>query len=92
MIVRISGEGQYRLDDHHREALNELDDSAVAAVEADDEERFRSTFEGMLDFVRNAGAALEADELVGSDLILPPADLSLAEAKTEFSGEGLIPD
>jgi hypothetical protein len=32
------------------------------------------------------------DELEGSDLILPPADLSFEEAGREFSGEGLIPD
>ncbi len=32
------------------------------------------------------------DELEPSDLILPPADLTFAEAKEEFTGEGLIPD
>ncbi len=31
------------------------------------------------------------DELVGSDIILPPPDVSVEEAKTEFQGEGLIP-
>ena len=34
MIVRISGEGQYELADDQRERLNELDNQAVAAVEA----------------------------------------------------------
>jgi hypothetical protein len=29
--------------------------------------------------------------LVGSDIILPPSDVSLAEARSEFQGEGLIP-
>jgi len=29
--------------------------------------------------------------LVGSDLILPPPDVSIEEAREEFSGEGLIP-
>jgi hypothetical protein len=41
--------------------------------------------------VRTNGRRLEEDELEGSDLILPPPDVSLEEAKTEFSGEGLIP-
>jgi len=31
-------------------------------------------------------------ELTQSDLILPPADISFAEATAEFSGDGLIPD
>jgi hypothetical protein len=31
------------------------------------------------------------DQLAPSDLILPPPDVSLEEAKQEFSGEGLIP-
>jgi hypothetical protein len=31
------------------------------------------------------------DRLAPSDLILPPPDVSLAEAREEFTGEGLIP-
>ena len=32
------------------------------------------------------------DELESSDVILPPADVTLQEASGEFTGEGLIPD
>jgi PspA-Associated protein len=46
----------------------------------------------MLDFVRSHGTPLGEDELEGSDVILPPADVSFAEASREFTGEGLIPD
>jgi PspAA-like protein len=91
VIVRISTEGQYELEDGAIPALNELDNEAVAACEADDEERFRTTFGKLLELIRTQGRALEDDELEGSDLILPPPDVSLAEARTEFSGEGLIP-
>jgi hypothetical protein len=45
----------------------------------------------MLDFVRSEGRPVSEDELVGSELILPPPDVSLQEASAEFSGEGLIP-
>ena len=34
MIVRISNEGQYRLDDGHHHRLDELDDTVVQAVAA----------------------------------------------------------
>jgi hypothetical protein len=64
----------------------------VAAVEAGDEARFRELWNQMLDLVEKDGSALAEDELVGSDVILPPRDLSFTEATNEFSGEGLIPD
>ena len=92
MIVRISGEGQFRLPDGDAQRLNELDNQAVAAVEAGDEERFRSLWEQMLQLVAADGRELEDDELEESDVILPPRDISFAEAEAEFSGEGLIPD
>ena len=52
---------------------------------------FRTTFARLLELVRTQGRPLDEDELEGSDLILPPPDVSLEEAKAEFSGEGLIP-
>ena len=42
--------------------------------------------------MRANGERVADDELAGSDLILPPPDLSFAEAGREFTGEGLIPD
>ena len=37
MIVRLMGEGQYRVDDDLREELNRLDETALEALEAEDE-------------------------------------------------------
>ncbi len=91
MIVRISTEGQYEIGETDVEKMNELDNEAVAACDAVDEERFHATYARMLDFVRRTGKAVAADHLGGSDLILPPPDVTLEEAKAEFSGEGLIP-
>ena len=92
MIVRISNEGQYRLDDGHHQRLNELDDAAVAAVESGDEDAFHAAFEELLHMVRTEGEPLGDDDLEPSEFILPPADLTFVEAGEEFSGEGLIPD
>ncbi len=92
MIVRIATERQYRLPDDDAAQLNELDNHVVAAVEADDEDRFHELFEQMLDLVRSAGQPLDEDELEESDVILPPPDTSFVEAAAEFTGEGLIPD
>jgi hypothetical protein len=90
MIVRISGEGQYRLEGS-QEQLHELDTAVHSAIEDGDEAQFHAAYDALLTFVRQ-GTELAEDELEGSDLILPPPDLSLAEAEREFSAEGLIPD
>jgi hypothetical protein len=91
VIVRIATEGQYELEDAAIAAMNELDNEAVAACDSGDDERFRATFAKLLEVVRTQGKPLDEDVLEGSDLILPPPDVSIDEAKAEFSGEGLIP-
>jgi len=92
VIVRISGEGQFRLPDEDAARLNSLDNDAVAAVEEGNEERFHSLFAEMLSLVESDGSPLGDDELVESDVILPPRDVTFEEAAGEFTGEGLIPD
>jgi PspAA-like protein len=91
VIVRISTEGQYELGDGDGEQLNELDNEAVAACESGDEARFRASFDRLLAYVREKGRPVPDNELSPSELILPPPDVSLEEARAEFSGEGLIP-
>jgi hypothetical protein len=92
VIVRISNEGQYRLDDGLHTRLNELDDAAVRAVETGDEDVFHAAFEELLQIVRTEGRELEDEDLDASDVILPPSDLSFVEAGEEFTGDGLIPE
>jgi hypothetical protein len=91
MIVRILGEGQYELSDDAVSALNDLDARVESAVEAGDEEAFHGALTALLDGVRTAGVAQDADSLQPSDLILPMADASVAEVRDMLSGDGLIP-
>jgi PspA-Associated protein len=91
VIVRISTEGQYELADGVVAQLNELDNAAVEACNTGDEARFRAAYDELLALVRSHGKPLGIDDLEGSDLILPPPDVSLEEAQADFSGEGLIP-
>jgi hypothetical protein len=91
VIVRIATEGQYELSDELRDQLRALDSQVVSICQAGSEEQFKATFGRELDFVRKEGRPVAEDELVGSDVILPPPDVSLEEAKEEFTGEGLIP-
>jgi hypothetical protein len=90
MIVRVSSHGQFRLDDALLGELNRLDDAVVEAVSAGDEELFRARLEELVGFVEGRGERLPDEELVSSDHVLPPPDLSLDEARDTFAGEGAI--
>jgi hypothetical protein len=92
MIVRVSTEGQYELKDGALDRLHELDEACQAAVEAGDGELFHGCYEQLLELIRDKGSELKDDDLRGSDLTLPPPDITLEEAQSEFSGHGLIPD
>ena len=92
MIVRIAAEGQFELPDDVAGQLNQLDNDAVAAVEAGDEARFQQLFDEMIQLVQSSGEPVADDELVESQVIIPPRDLTFAEAQGEFSGDGIIPD
>jgi hypothetical protein len=92
MIVRISTEGQYEMLENDVEALDELDHQAIDACQANDEEHFNDVFGRLIEFVRTNGQPVPDDRLEASDLILPPPDSTLAEARAEFSAEGLIPE
>jgi hypothetical protein len=92
VIVRVSSEGQYDLSDDLHRQLNDLDDAVVDAVSAGDEAAFADRFQALLAFVRDNGTPLAGDDLSVSQVLIPPADTTLAEAAADFSGEGLIPD
>jgi hypothetical protein len=91
VIVRISTEGQYEVDDAQAERLNELDNAVVAAVEAGNKSNFRELYDQMIELVRSQGRRVPDEELVESEVILPPPDLSFAEAGEQFSGDGILP-
>jgi hypothetical protein len=92
MIVRISGEDQYQLADDDATHLNELESNVIEIVEGGREGEFAAAYGALLDYARTHGTRVGDDELASSDVILPPADLTFAEAGAEFTGDGLIPD
>ncbi len=92
MIVRVMGEGQFEIDDEVAKGLNELDEQAERALQAEDQEQLAELLERMAEAVRTNGARLPDEDLSPSEGIVPPPDLTLEEAKELFEGEGLIPD
>jgi hypothetical protein len=91
VIVRLLGEGQFRVDDALIARLNELDDEVARAVEENDERALWTGLQALADTVREQGEKLSDEELVPSDAIIPPEDLSLEEARDLLSEEGFIP-
>ena len=92
MIIRIFTEGQYELSDAVLPRLNELDVEAQSALESGEKEQFRLSYDRLLGYIREEGTPLLSEDLRGSDLMLPPPDISLAAASAEFHGHGLVPD
>ena len=92
MIVRIFSDGQYRIPDDAQARLHELDIATVNAVDADDQAGFASNYTALIELIHSNGERLADEELEPSDLMLPPADITLEEAREEFTGEGLLPD
>jgi PspA-Associated protein len=91
MIVRILGEGQFRVDSSAAEELNTLDAELEKAVNARDERAFRPALAALLDRVRSLGSPLAEDAIEPSELILPYSDAGLDDVREMLSGEGLIP-
>ncbi|CAM5556480.1 hypothetical protein GCM10010222_28190 [Streptomyces tanashiensis] len=91
MIVRIMGEGQWKLADSHIVELNRLDDELLEEMESGDEEGFRRTLGALLDAVRQLGEPLPDEALEPSELILPAPDAGLDEVREMLSDDGLIP-
>jgi hypothetical protein len=92
VIARLMGEGQYRIDEDLRAQLNELDERAAAAVDAQDEGVLDDVLDEMWQLVQERGERLPDDDLSTSDLIIPPSDLTLEETRQLFTEEGLVPD
>jgi hypothetical protein len=94
VIVRLMNEGQFRVGDEVLQQLDRLDDEAVAALEAGDEETLDARLAAMWDLVQSQGERLPDADLHPSDAIVPPADLTLEETRALFAGDGsgLIPE
>lgn len=91
MIVRLMGEGQFRVDDALAADLNAIDSRIDGALESDSEESLHETLSVMAALVRERGTPVADDELVPSDAILPPPEISLQELRQLAGAEGLIP-
>lgn len=89
VVIRLSGRGQYEVvaDDSLLVELNKLDHK-ITALLAQTEGDMQALLAQMADLVEQHGRV--TGDIEPSDLILPPVELTLAEAAAIFAGEGLI--
>jgi hypothetical protein len=92
MIIRIMGEGQYRASEALCDQLNQIDNKIVDLVNEGKEEEFKKELAKLISEVKEKGETIGAEEIVESDIIVPPSDLSFKEAKDIFKGSGIFED
>ena len=90
MIVRISGTGQYELDDDVVKKLDELDTALTNAYHAGNDADFRACLHKAVTFVEQSGKQLADEQILPSDVIMPPDDSGLEDARDYMSDEGLM--
>jgi hypothetical protein len=93
MIVRVLGVGQWHLDDSDVAVVERADDAVEAAIAAGDEAAFSEALRNLIETIAEVGTPVADDDFLASDVIVPDADTTLAEAAAleEEPGEGLIP-
>lgn len=90
MIVRISGLGQYELDDDAVKKLDQLDTRLTDALHAHNEQEFHQSLRETIEFVKEGGQPVAADRVVPSEVIIPPDDITMSEAHSFFTDDGLM--
>ena len=90
VVIRIHGEGQYRLDPALRDQLDAYDHQLVSAVKGRDDAAYHAALSELFGFVREKGMHVPADDILASDIVLPSEDMPLAEVTDLLSREGWL--
>ncbi len=89
MIVRILGEGQFRVSDDAAADLTRMDADLESVVERGDDAALSATLNKLLAHVRGHGEAVPPDSLEPSELILPHEGSSMDEVRKLLSDDGI---
>jgi hypothetical protein len=92
MIIRILGDGQFRLDDDLVDRVNKIDNKIVKHVSQGNREDYVRDLANLISTIKELAEPLDPVEILPSDIIIPPSDLSFEEARKVFCDEGLIKD
>jgi hypothetical protein len=90
VIVRILGEGQFRVDDEVAAQLTALDKDLDAAVGTGDEAAFKTALASAVGLVRAGGEQVGDEEFITAEYILPFSDATVGEVR-KLLADGMIP-
>jgi hypothetical protein len=90
MIIRILGDGQFRLDDNLLDKVNKIDNQIVNHVSHGNKDEFAKDLANLISTIKELAEPLDPVEILPSDIIIPQSDMSIEEARQVFCGEGLI--
>ena len=100
-VIRISGQGQFKVNSEIIDKINEIDDSIVDLIEnvslgSSDhkltQKELQSKLTEMKNLITSKGRPIDDKEIVESNIIVPDSDLSIEEASKIFQEEGIILD
>ena len=90
MLVRISGTGHFELDDAATAELHRLDGPLTAAMHDGNEAEFHRVLHQIVSFIHDNGRPISHDAVLPSELIVPPDDISLEEARRFFHDDDIM--
>ena len=103
IIVRVSGQGQFKVNREILDRINDIDNSIVNLLENTDtdvdvnsikvkQKELNEKVNEIINLIRINGMPLDDKEIIQSQIMIPNPDISVDEAKKIFRGEGIIDD
>lgn len=103
IIVRVSGQGQFKVNGETLDRINDIDNSIVNLLENTDldgdanstkakQKELNEKIIEIINLIRTNGMPLDDKEIIQSQIMIPSPDISVDEAKKIFRGEGIIDD
>lgn len=90
MIIRIIGQGQFEVKSGLFDELNTIDNMIVDYVQKGDAAGYQQKFSELIGLILREGTKLPDDQIIESSVIVPPADMTITEARQIFTGEGIF--
>jgi len=103
IIVRVSGQGQFKVNREILDRINDIDNSIVNLLENTDtdvdvnsikvkQKELNEKVNKIINLIRTNGMPLGEKEIIQSQIMIPNPDISVDEAKKIFRGEGIVDD
>jgi phage shock protein A len=86
IVVRVQGEGQFRLASSYKGELDGYDQKVVDAIDAGQPAALKQSVHDVITFVKSHGVAVPDTENAASQVVLPSEDLTLDEARKIMAG------